>query len=115
MGAPDEDRERSGIDNDISGHVTGPVGQFGNVFGDVHFHEPSAPKDATDTGAGASTARSRPRRPRREPGPAQSCGCAITHAASGLAITFAATGHWTYAAICVGVLLVLSTLRKLGL
>ncbi|WP_030671021.1 hypothetical protein [Streptomyces sp. NRRL B-1347] len=115
MGAPDEDRERSGTDNDISGHVTGPVGQFGTVFGDVHFHEPSAPKAPADTGAAASAARKKEPRPPREPGPAQSCGCAISHAASGLAITFAVTGHWTYAAICVGVLLVLSALKKLGL
>ncbi|WP_406337643.1 hypothetical protein [Streptomyces sp. NBC_00649] len=42
MGASRDDFERQNVDNDISGTVYGATGQFGHVYGDVHFHGPSS-------------------------------------------------------------------------
>ncbi|MET9146514.1 hypothetical protein [Streptomyces sp. NPDC004042] len=43
MGAPQDNFDRQDIENEISGHIYGVAGQFGNVYGDVHVHGPSTP------------------------------------------------------------------------
>ncbi|KAB2593397.1 hypothetical protein [Streptomyces arboris] len=36
------------ITNDVSGHVNGPVGQFGHVYGDVNMHAPHDEEQLTN-------------------------------------------------------------------
>lgn len=58
MEASRDDFEQQHVDNDMSGNVYGTSGQFGNVYGDVHFHGPTsvpppsdgAPKQAEGVG-----------------------------------------------------------------
>ncbi|WP_142881340.1 hypothetical protein [Streptomyces malaysiensis] len=58
MGASHDDFDRQDVDNDISGTVYGAAAQFGNVYGDVHFHGPSTPHfpDAEKPKQGANAA-----------------------------------------------------------
>ncbi|MFJ6695575.1 hypothetical protein ACIQM4_05840 [Streptomyces sp. NPDC091272] len=42
MEASQDDFDRQHVENDMSGNVYGTSGQFGNVYGDVHFHGPTS-------------------------------------------------------------------------
>lgn len=47
MGADQESNDEKAVHNELNGHVTGPVGQFGAVYGDVHLRGPAeTPLDA---------------------------------------------------------------------
>ncbi|MFD4629099.1 hypothetical protein ACFVYR_04255 [Streptomyces sp. NPDC058284] len=112
-----DDCARQNVTNDMSGNAFGISGQFGNIYGDVHFHGPNsvphpscdAPKQDEDI-VGAkrkkreAAERARQRLEAEDNKAIKGCGLLVlVLAAPGFAVLGYCTHDWTTAAVLVGI------------